>query len=120
MLRASLRNLVAHKLRLFLTALSIVLAVAFVAGTYVFTDSLRASLDTLIQQNQPDVTIRPTSDNFEKLIPAKKLSLEQSLEFCRDDECVEVTPDAVRIRKVVLDAGERNRTAARLRKANKS
>ncbi len=64
MLRASLRNLVAHKLRLFLTALSIVLAVAFVAGTYVFTDSLRASLDTLIQQNQPDVTIRPASADF--------------------------------------------------------
>lgn len=40
--------------------------------------------------------------------------------LCRHDECVEVTPDAVRIRKVVLDAGERNRTAARLRKANKS
>ena len=64
MLRASLRNLVAHQLRLFLTALSIVLAVAFVAGTYVFTDSLRASLDTLIQQNQPDVTIRPASADF--------------------------------------------------------
>ncbi|HRV68537.1 MAG TPA: hypothetical protein P5108_03725 [Marmoricola sp.] len=40
--------------------------------------------------------------------------------LCRHDECVEVTPDAVRIRKVVLDPGERNRTAARLRKANKS
>jgi putative ABC transport system permease protein len=64
MLRASLRNLVAHKLRLFLTALSIVLAVAFVAGTYVFTDSLRASLDTLIQQNQPDVTVRPAAADF--------------------------------------------------------
>ena len=34
---------------------------------------------------------------------APALSLEQSLEFCREDECVEVTPDAVRIRKVVLD-----------------
>lgn len=64
MLRASLRNLVAHKLRLALTALSIVLAVAFIAGTYVFTDSLRASLDTLIQQNQPDVTVRPGSADF--------------------------------------------------------
>ncbi|MFL6156839.1 MAG: translational GTPase TypA, partial [Marmoricola sp.] len=60
-----------------------------------------------------------TSDNFEKLIPPKKLSLEQCLEFCRDDECVEVTPDSVRIRKVVLDAGERLRTAARARSAAK-
>ena len=37
-----------------------------------------------------------TADEFERLVPARKLSLEQSLEFCRDDECVEVTPDAVR------------------------
>jgi len=66
MLRASLRNLVAHKLRLGLTALSILLAVAFIAGTYVFTDSLRASLDTLIQQNQPDVTVRPGSADFSR------------------------------------------------------
>jgi GTP-binding protein len=56
-----------------------------------------------------------TSDNFEKLIPPKKLSLEQCLEFCREDECVEVTPDTVRIRKVVLDQTERSR-AARSRK----
>ncbi|HMY09547.1 MAG TPA: translational GTPase TypA, partial [Marmoricola sp.] len=78
-------------------------------------------MDVNITKEKQQTNIRSaTSDNFEKLIPAKKLSLEQSLEFCRDDECVEVTPDAVRIRKVVLDAGERNRTAARLRKANKS
>lgn len=64
MLRAALRNLFAHKLRLGLTALSIVLAVAFVAGTYIFTDSLRASLDTLIQQNQPDVTVQPAAADF--------------------------------------------------------
>ncbi|MFL6132983.1 MAG: hypothetical protein ACJ72A_09275, partial [Nocardioidaceae bacterium] len=58
-----------------------------------------------------------TSDNFEKLIPPKKLSLEQSLEFCREDECVEVTPQTVRIRKVVLDASQRARAAARARRA---
>ena len=58
-----------------------------------------------------------TSDNFEKLIPAKKLSLEQSLEFCRDDECVEVTPESVRIRKVILDQNERAKIASRARKS---
>ncbi|MCA1481837.1 translational GTPase TypA, partial [Bradyrhizobium sp. NBAIM08] len=58
-----------------------------------------------------------SSDNFEKLIPPKKLSLEQCLEFCREDECVEVTPTMVRIRKVVLDAGQRGRSAARARRA---
>ena len=44
------------------------------------------------------------------LIPHKQLSLEQALEFCREDECVEVAPAAVRIRKVLLDAGERQRS----------
>ncbi|MCW2613688.1 MAG: GTP-binding protein TypA [Frankiales bacterium] len=51
-----------------------------------------------------------SSDVLVPLIPHKELSLEQALEFCREDECVEVTPDKVRIRKVILDAGERNRT----------
>jgi GTP-binding protein len=45
------------------------------------------------------------------------MNLEQALEFCREDECVEVTPDAIRIRKVVLDQNERSRTAARARAA---
>ena len=48
--------------------------------------------------------------------PPKKLSLEQSLEFCREDECVEVTPDAARIRKVHLAAHDRAKTAAKARK----
>jgi GTP-binding protein len=41
------------------------------------------------------------------------LSLEQALEFCREDECVEVTPATVRIRKVILEANERYRSAKR-------
>jgi len=49
------------------------------------------------------------SDNTVKLVPAHKLSLDQALEHIREDECVEVTPDAVRLRKVLLDAGERQR-----------
>ena len=49
--------------------------------------------------------------------PARKLSLEQSLEFCREDECVEVTPGAVRIRKVTLDATTRGRERGRKPKA---
>src|SRR3954453_2111536 len=68
------------------------------------------------EKNQPNIR-SATSDNFEKLIPPKKLSLEQSLEFCREDECVEVTPEQVRIRKVVLDASQRARAAARARRA---
>ena len=37
------------------------------------------------------------------------LSLEQALEFCANDECVEVTPTVVRLRKTILDAKERGR-----------
>ena len=50
-----------------------------------------------------------SSDVLVPLIPHKQLSLEQALEFCREDECVEVAPSAVRIRKVLLGAAERQR-----------
>lgn len=48
-----------------------------------------------------------TSDELERLIPAKVLSMEQALEFCGVDECLEVTPKIVRIRKVTLNANDR-------------
>ena len=57
MLRAALRSLLQHKLRLSLTLLAIVVGVAFVAGTYIFTDSLKKSFDALFQAPQPDVTV---------------------------------------------------------------
>jgi GTP-binding protein TypA/BipA len=57
-----------------------------------------------------------SSDVLVPLIPHKVLSLEQALEFCREDECVEVTPATVRIRKVVLEANERYRSAKRAAK----
>jgi GTP-binding protein len=58
-----------------------------------------------------------TADSFENLVPPKKLTLEESLEFAREDECVEVTPEVVRIRKVALDATERARATARAKRA---
>ena len=58
-----------------------------------------------------------TADVAESIVPPRKLSLEQSLEFCRDDECIEVTPETVRIRKVVLDQKERGRAASRAKHA---
>jgi GTP-binding protein len=75
-------------------------------------------MDVNITKEKQQTNIRSsTSDNFEKLVPPRKLSLEQCLEFCREDECVEVTPHTVRIRKVVLDQSERAKRAARARKA---
>jgi GTP-binding protein TypA/BipA len=55
------------------------------------------------------------SDETVKLVPHHKLSLDQALEFIREDECVEVTPEIIRLRKLVLDPVERQK-AARARK----
>ena len=57
-----------------------------------------------------------SSDDTVRLTAPKRLSLEQSLEFIAPDECVEVTPNHVRIRKVVLDAGKRAKETKRLKK----
>jgi GTP-binding protein len=56
-----------------------------------------------------------TGDELVRLIPHRELSMEQALEFCREDECVEVTPATVRMRKVVLDQTEREKARARAR-----
>jgi GTP-binding protein len=58
-----------------------------------------------------------TGDELERLIPPRLMSLEQALEFCRGDECIEVTPAAVRIRKVVLSGTARARSRARAKNA---
>ncbi|ROR92514.1 translational GTPase TypA [Nocardioides aurantiacus] len=87
-------------------------------GMIVGENSRADDMDVNITKEKKQTNVRASSsDNFEKLVPAKRLSLEQSLEFCREDECVEVTPDAVRIRKVDLDANTRGRTAARARRS---
>ena len=58
-----------------------------------------------------------TSEQFTRLIPKRTLVLEQALEFIREDECVEVTPSNVRLRKVVLPQQERTKLARRGRPA---
>ncbi len=86
-------------------------------GMIIGENSREDDMDVNITKEKKQTNVRSsTADNFEKLIPPKKLSLEQCLEFCREDECVEVTPEAVRIRKVVLDQNLRARSAARARR----
>jgi GTP-binding protein len=60
---------------------------------------------------------KSTSDELVKLTPPTVLNLEQALEFCANDECVEVTPESVRIRKVELDSHTRNRARSRAKAA---
>jgi len=50
-----------------------------------------------------------TGDVLVPLVPHRQLSLEQALEFCREDECVEVTPATIRMRKVILGQTDRVR-----------
>ena len=60
------------------------------------------------------------TDESERLIPAKKLNMEGALEFCREDECVEVTPAVVRIRKVILDGSTRARITSKAKRTNEN
>ncbi|MBS2965851.1 translational GTPase TypA [Actinocrinis puniceicyclus] len=83
-------------------------------GMIVGENSRADDMDVNITKEKKLTNMRSsTADETEKIVPPRKLSLEQCLEFCREDECVEVTPAAVRIRKVVLSAQERARSAAR-------
>ncbi|MGA2929180.1 MAG: translational GTPase TypA [Solirubrobacteraceae bacterium] len=52
-----------------------------------------------------------TADELVRLIPKRELSLDQALEFLRGDECVEVTPSAVRLRKAVMESTARRKLA---------
>ncbi|MFF8994668.1 translational GTPase TypA [Streptomyces sp. NPDC014983] len=83
-------------------------------GMIVGENSRADDMDVNITKEKKLTNMRSsTADVAESIVPPRKLSLEQSLEFCRDDECVEVTPEAVRIRKVNLDQRERARAASR-------
>jgi GTP-binding protein len=61
-----------------------------------------------------------TAEEFERLTPVMNFSLEHALEFITEDECVEVTPKVVRLRKVVLDQAIRGRARSRTRDQNAS
>jgi GTP-binding protein len=86
-------------------------------GMLVGENSRSDDMDVNITKEKKLTNMRAASaDTTENLVPPRKLSLEQSLEFCREDECIEVTPETVRIRKVVLDQKERGRAAARAKR----
>ncbi|MBE1534170.1 translational GTPase TypA [Actinomadura algeriensis] len=87
-------------------------------GMIVGENSRSDDMDVNITKEKKLTNMRSsTGDELERLTPPRVLSLEEALEFCREDECVEVTPAAVRIRKVVLDAKERERTRARSKRS---
>ena len=75
-------------------------------------------MDVNISREKKLTNVRAAaSDDTVRLTPPRRLSLEQALEYIADDECVEVTPAAVRLRKVELDANARARNVKRLKHA---
>jgi GTP-binding protein len=90
-------------------------------GMVVGENSRVEDMDVNICKEKKLTNVRSAgAEVLERLVPPRRMSLEQALEFCREDECVEVTPDAVRIRKVVLSTSDRARTAARAKTAARS
>jgi GTP-binding protein len=83
-------------------------------GMIVGENSRSDDMDVNIAKEKKLTNVRQsTGEELERLIPPRLLSLEQALEYCATDECAEVTPAAVRLRKVVLDAKERGRERGR-------
>ncbi|HEX8005323.1 MAG TPA: translational GTPase TypA [Trebonia sp.] len=90
-------------------------------GMIVGENSRSDDMDVNITKERKVTNVRQsTGEELERLVPPRLLSLEQALEFCADDECVEVTPTAVRLRKTILDAKERGRVRARASRGEQS
>ncbi|HEX4669057.1 MAG TPA: translational GTPase TypA [Solirubrobacterales bacterium] len=81
-------------------------------GMIVGENARSEDLDVNAVKEKHQTNVRAASaDLLVRLTPATRLSLENSLEFVRDDECVEVTPESVRLRKLVLDKTARQKAA---------
>jgi len=90
-------------------------------GMIVGENSRNEDMDVNITKEKKLTNMRSsTADSFENLVPPRKLTLEESLEFAQEDECVEVTPEMVRIRKVELNSVERARAVSRAKAAARS
>jgi GTP-binding protein len=81
-------------------------------GMVVGENARAEDLDVNAVREKKQTNVRAAgSDDTIKLVPHHRLSLDQALEFIREDECVEVAPDVLRLRKAVLPAGERQKAA---------
>ncbi|GGK89428.1 GTP-binding protein [Salinibacterium xinjiangense] len=88
-------------------------------GMVVGENSRADDMDVNITKEKQLTNMRQsTSDTFERMTPSRKLTLEECLEFAREDECVEVTPEVIRIRKVELDSSARARAYSQRKKQN--
>src|SRR4051794_27327128 len=87
-------------------------------GMIVGENARGEDLDVNAIKEKHQTNVRAASaDLLVRLVPARRLSLDQALEFLREDECVEVTPSSVRLRKVELDKTSRLKAARTARAA---
>src|SRR4051794_12885706 len=90
-------------------------------GMVVGENSRENDLDVNASKEKKLTNMRSaTADELVRLIPPRPLSLEQALEFIRVDECVEVTPKSIRLRKVELSASKRQTLASRSKRERES
>ncbi|NBW93219.1 MAG: translational GTPase TypA, partial [Bacteroidetes bacterium] len=83
---------------------------AVYSGMLVGENSRDADLEVNITKEKKLTNMRAASaDAFQKLIPPRRMSLEECIEFIRDDELIEITPTSLRLRKRYLDPHERKR-----------
>jgi GTP-binding protein len=81
-------------------------------GMLVGENGRDADLDVNITKEKKLTNMRAASaDSFEKLVPPRRMSLEEAIEFIREDELMEVTPDSLRLRKRHLDPNDRKKAA---------
>jgi GTP-binding protein len=87
-------------------------------GMIVGENARREDLNVNAIKEKQQTNVRAASaDEMVKLVPAKRLSLEEAVELVREDECVEVTPENIRCRKVLLDQTSRVRAARQAARA---
>ena len=90
-------------------------------GMVVGINPRQEDLDINVTREKKLTNMRQSSaDVMETLAKPKKLDLEMAMEFCAGDECVEVTPEVVRVRKVHLDSNERARERSRSKSRDKA
>jgi len=80
-------------------------------GMLVGENARADDLDVNIAKAKQMTNVRSNADVLVRLAPPRLLSLDQALEYIEEDECVEVTPDVIRLRKVELDKLRRQKAA---------
>ncbi len=89
-------------------------------GMVVGINNRDEDMDVNVTKEKKLTNMRAASaDTTVTLAKARNLSLDEAIEFCDEDECVEVAPEAMRVRKIILDSTERGRARSRAKQLNK-